>query len=395
MKASRIILPALWLVSAVEARFSFGQAYSAMERYNPFNEEEEEVDFLDQVLPATAATSTMLYGASLIAYGKQYPAQIHFITMLRATGYEKMEKALQVTKGNIRDAIFAVVWNAPSFLKAARSLRKMQDRVDQRKRILKVTTKAKADGIVTPNEAARIKRMNKKQIKNIQRDMKRLVKAGASLGKVWQALDFDEIKDVVKGFMFQMMAVLASGHNDSAIGKLIARWCLFLNLSSLLMDTNVKLDFPISKLILTRSLSSEGIDKKKEGAIENMAKAIYLGTSGFLVVARRQAASSLNSAMVSAAVFMRGLRAVIHTFWDKKDDDDTIWKKLGEKLETGAVGGVVMVALTVTGLIFRHREVDEEDKETEEAEYVKYVKTPLSTIESGIDRLSIVIDKIV
>lgn len=80
--------------------------------------------------------------------------------------------------------------------------------------------------------------------------MKRLVNAGASFMKVWSALDFDEIKDAGRGFLFQLMAVLCTGHNETLVGSLISRWCLFLNLGSLFLDTNSKLRYPISKLIL-------------------------------------------------------------------------------------------------------------------------------------------------
>lgn len=60
--------------------------------------------------------------------------------------------------------------------------------------------------------------------------------AGASLVKVWSALDVDEIKDVSRGFLFQLMAVLCTGHNETLVGKLISKWCLLLNLGTLFID---------------------------------------------------------------------------------------------------------------------------------------------------------------
>jgi len=70
-----------------------------------------------------------------------------------------------------------------------------------------------ADGIITPGEEKKLQRVKKKEIRDLQRNVKRLSRAGANLGTVFRVRDIDELMNLFKGFPFQNMAVLASDHS--------------------------------------------------------------------------------------------------------------------------------------------------------------------------------------
>ena len=55
--------------------------------------------------------------------------------------------------------------------------------------------------------------------------------------------------------MFIMTTVLASGNSDTFVGKVISRYCHWLNLASLILDLNRKIGFPLSRLIVLRDLN--------------------------------------------------------------------------------------------------------------------------------------------
>jgi hypothetical protein len=130
----------------------------------------------------------------------------------------------------------------------------------------------------------------------LPRDTKRPIRAGANLGTVFRVLDIDEPMDLIKGFLFQIMAVLASDHSDSRVATITSRWCLFLNLGDLILETDKKLGYPFVRLILTKKLrSTKHLDKHKVDAIVNIGKAIWHGISGCLVLFKVRLAKKLRS----------------------------------------------------------------------------------------------------
>lgn len=355
---------------------------------NPFDDEGYDGKPFGEVFyPGLRSLLTAVYGTSLVLFSHHTPGQIHFMTMFRATGHDKLEKAANAWKRNFRDAKFAIVRRAPSFLMARKSIKQMDDRIRYHRKLVAETRKAKADGTVTPSEAKKLAKLQKKEIRNIKRDMARLAKASTGLRQVFAALDFDEITDIGKGFLFQLLSVLATGHEDSSVGSLISGWCLFLNLGGLILDTNSKLDFPIAKIVLRKG----GFSKKmpNEDLVENTGKAVVFGTSGYLVIWRLGLARRLNAALLSSAVVMRGLRGFVKTIleWDD-DDDDGIWPSVGRFL-SGSTGGMLMIALTVAGFVAR------EKIEKGELTAPDWVLKPLKAVEKGIDAIAVAADKIV
>lgn len=86
------------------------------------DEEDDEATAFEQLLSACYATATTLYGTTLLLCSKSLAGQIHIITMLRATGFDRIDALIQKIRRNIRDAKWSVLRNAPSFIQAKRSL---------------------------------------------------------------------------------------------------------------------------------------------------------------------------------------------------------------------------------------------------------------------------------
>eukprot|EP00545_Synedropsis_sp_CCMP1620_P009766 CAMPEP_0119003968 /NCGR_PEP_ID=MMETSP1176-20130426/870_1 /TAXON_ID=265551 /ORGANISM="Synedropsis recta cf, Strain CCMP1620" /LENGTH=396 /DNA_ID=CAMNT_0006955619 /DNA_START=42 /DNA_END=1232 /DNA_ORIENTATION=- len=355
---------------------------------NPFDDEGYDAKPFNEVFyPSVRSLLIAIYGSSLVLFSHHTPGQIHVMTMFRATGQDKLEHAAEAWKRNFRDAKFAIVKRAPSFIMARQSIKHMDDRIKTHRNLVRETKMAKADGTVTPSEARKLKKLQKKEIRNIKRDMQRLAKASTGIKQVFAALDFDEMADIGKGFLFQMLSVLASGHQDSGIGALISGWCLFINLGDLILDTNSKLDFPIAKIMLRKGGFSKNIPE--DNVIENTGKAVVFGATGYLVLMKRGLARRMNTALISSAVVMRGLRGFVKTMldWDD-DDDDGIWPGVGRFLG-GSTGGLLMIGLTVVGFIAR------EKVEKGELTPPDWVLKPLLAVEKGIEGVAVAANKIV
>ena len=116
-------------------------------------DDEEETDVIAQ----TVATIQIIYGSALILYGRDFPEQILVLTMMKATGFATIETAVRAARKNLRKAIRFAVWRAPSFFKLRSSILHIHDRIDDVKRELAATRKAKEDGVITPEEERHLK----------------------------------------------------------------------------------------------------------------------------------------------------------------------------------------------------------------------------------------------
>jgi len=327
---------------------------------NPWDDDDdEEMSLQDKIFGTLNASGCSLYGFALLLFSTFFPGQIHLLTMMRATGYDKLQFMVRTLKRNIRDAILRVLWESPDFVGAALAMRNVKSHIEDAKGILRANRQARADGKVTPREALELKLRKKREIAQYKKDLRRIVQAGSSLGKVWKALDVDEIMDVGRSFLFQMMCVMASGHNKSILGSVISRWCLFWNLGTLILDTNAKLGYPIAKLVLRRSIKR--LENENAAAlVERTGEFILFSSAGYLTMFHNVAARHLNAAYISSSIIYRGLRDVVGIFWDREEDglitqsswNHGIWSVLGKMLE-GWTGGVFMLSLVVLGVYRR------------------------------------------
>jgi hypothetical protein len=293
--------------------------------------------------------------------------------MFRATGHDRIVRAAAEARKNFRQAKFRAVWGAPSFYGAHRSLTHLQDRVELHRKILEENRKARADGVVTAGEARRIRRLQRRQIRLLRTDIRRIINAGTNLKDVIVALDLDEMTDIAKSFLFQMLAVLSAGNGSgdehaTGLGAIVARWCILLNLASLALDVLKKLDYPLSRTVLgvfqrVRRLeeqqqqqrsnnSNDDVNNGRSGdqVLANTGRTLMYLLSGLLLAYDYALARHLNAALLSSAVVVKGLRTFVRTVldWDD-DDDDGIWPAV-ERFLGGVPGGIVMIALAAASL---------------------------------------------
>jgi len=100
--------------------------------------------------------------------------------------------------------------------------------------------------------------MNRREIRSVRRDMRRLARATLNIGRIIQVIQFNELIDIGQSILFQFLIVLfttsssLSSDNTSfsvSIGTFMANWCIFLNLGSLMLDTDRKLRHPIGNIL--------------------------------------------------------------------------------------------------------------------------------------------------
>jgi hypothetical protein len=354
--------------------------------HHVYDDEDNDAKPLSHVFyPALRAILTTIYGTVLILFAPHARCQIHCMTMFRVTGQKKLEQAIRTWRHNFLQAKFAIVRRAPSFLLAGRSILQVKHRIQHHRHLVQVAKKAKGDGTVTQREAKRLSRMHKREIRNLKRDMQRLIKASTSVGDVLRALDFDDVLDVVRSFLFQFLAVLATNHEKKGLGSVISNWCLFLNVGGLMSETHKNLGSPIATLI-------QHVFAKQEpnpGLVRSTGNVAVLGTAAYLVLSEKQAAGRLNMALLSSAVVMRGLKRFVKVMlsWDD-DDDDGIWPGLGRFLE-GGTGGALSIVLTAASM-FAIRKV-----ERNEFTPPDWLLRPLHAAEKGIQQLAVAADRIV
>lgn len=327
-------------------------------------DDEQQTDYAAE----SVATIQVLYGTALLLYGRNFPEQIMVLTMMRATGFATIETAIRTARKNMRMAVRFAIWRTPSFLKMRQSIFNIHNRIDDAKREMAATKKAKKDGVITPSEERELRRMHKRDIHLLRRDRARIQRGMINLGKFMQVLDLVEIFDIIKSFLYQLLAVLVSGHSDSTFCVVISSWCHFLSLGSLLVDGIQKL----MNSIIERQSFLDRVHKQGKVTIGLLGKAGILGFAFYLMEAHGDYARRLNAALLEAAIILRGLRYFVDAAWDR--DEDSALAKLAKRLEQ-TVGGLLLVILTSVSLYC----ADLDDMWTPQ-----YLLIPVEAIEKGI-----------
>jgi len=329
-------------------------------------DDEQETDYAAE----TVATLQVLYGTALLLYGKDFPEQMLCLTMMRATGFSTLEAAVRTARKNLRRAIRFAIWRAPSFLKLRSSILHIHDRIDDVKREMAATRKAKEDGVITPDEERQLKRMHKRDLRLLRRDRRRIQGGMVNVGKFLRILDLETIFEIIKSFLYQFVAVLSAGHSKSKLCIMICRWCHFLSLGSLLVDS-------IQKLMTSIEQRRTFLDRiHKRISIGLLGKTAIMIFAFYLVETHNVFARRLNAALLEAAIILRGLRYFVDAAWDR--DEDTILATLAKRLErTG--GGLLIAVLAAMSLFF----VDRDNMWTP-----RILLAPMEAIESGISTLA-------
>jgi hypothetical protein len=306
---------------------------------NDHDEDEDDDDdalLVSTILGASVWVATTVYGTALVFYGQRpylgeatgyllgFPGQVHFITMMRAAGYGKLEHAWNEARRNVRQAVRSAIRHAPSLLLARKSLRNLNRQWNNAKEILKETKKAKADGIITEQEERKIRRLHGRTMRQVKRDIRRLKRAMNSIARILDTLDVEELLDLVKGFTTCLFAVLASG-SANMYGRFIAWYYHYLNLSSLLLETNLKIGFPLSRMFLTHEMWEENLDEEEARRVKLTGTILMHMLSAYLFLFHHDVGVRLNAAFIGAALLTKGVFSLYETFgqtkWVDLDDD--------------------------------------------------------------------------
>ena len=312
--------------------------------------EEENTKIVGVIASKCISLLTTIYGVALLLHGlPTFKAQVHVLTMMRASGARKIERAVKTARQNFRSAYWAAVRNSPSLYYANRSLRRIDGRIASAKAILAETRKAKEDGIVTPAEERRLARMKRRYIRRLRGDAIRLRKAKSSLGRVFDALDVEGLWDILKELVVTTSTIMATGHNDSRFGKFVCRYCHFLNLGSLVCEANRRIGFPISRFIWTGELLDSDLDDEDHVGIAITGAIVSYGVSAYLILFQNSFALRLSAALLASVVILRGVSTLFIGRGASLDDMEFFMYKPDQRLL-----GLIMIALAMLGMHF-HR----------------------------------------
>ena len=316
--------------------------------FNPFPDEQDDRSILRQKLTSgLAASATTLYGIALLVYGRHFPRQIHIITLMRATGFDKLESIVRETRNNYRSAYRSAIFRAPSLLQAHHTIVNIDDRIRAARHVMQVTKEARADGKITPAEERKIRKLRKREIRLLHRDMKRMRRASLTVWKLIQLLDFDEILDIIQSFFFQISAILASGNSNSVVGSIISHWCYFLTLASLACDVSKKCGYPLVRFLIEFHLRETKLDKSQLDVVRNINTAVIYSVAAFVIMSEFGFACKLTAGLLVALIIVRGLRGLLYCFSASDDGHEAV-----HHMETTAAG-YLAILFTATSLYVR------------------------------------------
>jgi hypothetical protein len=145
-----------------------------------------------------------------------------------------------------------------------------------------------------------------------------------SVARIVDTLDVDELLDLVKGFSTCLFAVLASG-SANMYGRFIAWYYQYLNLSSLLLETNLKIGFPLSRMFLTHEMWEDNLEEEEARRVKLTGTILIHILSAYLFLFQYDFGVRLNAAFIGAALLTKGIFSLYETFcqtkWVDLDDD--------------------------------------------------------------------------
>lgn len=295
------------------------------------------------------------YGIALLLHGlPTFSAQVHVLTMMRASGAKKIERAMRKTRQNFRNAYWAAVRNSPSLYYANRSIQRINSRVATAKALLAETKRAKRDGLVTPAEERRLARMRRRYIRRLKGDARRLRRAKTSMGRILTALDLNGTWDVMKEIVVTLSTVMATGHHDSRLGRFVCRYCHFLNLGSLVHEANRRIGFPLSRFIWTGEFLDSDLDDEDHKGIAITGAIVSYGVSVYLIARHNSMALRLSASLLASVIILRGVSTLFIGRVGSLDDLEFFRYKPDQRLM-----GLAMIALAALGLQYQQLGYDE------------------------------------
>jgi hypothetical protein len=301
-----------------------------------------------KISSALCSSAITFYGIGLLLHGRHFPRQLHILTMLRATGFDKLEELVQQARQNYREAYRSAVCHAPDILKGRDTIQSIDERLRDAKHVLKVTKDAKADGKITWSEERRIRKLRRQEIRKLHHDMKRMRRASISVWKLIELLNFNEIQGIVNSFFFQMTAVLASGHSSTRNALFVSYWCYFFSLWTLANKTSQKLSRPLIRLPLKYHLIERNkLDKEMQEFVQNVDTTILFCVSAYLIIWKFGLACQLAASLMVGYIILRGVRGLSSLLFKEK-------RRVLDMLDREA-GGCIVVILSMLALYFRRQ----------------------------------------
>ena len=303
------------------------------------------------------AVSLMIsfYGVALLLRGlPTFSAQVHVLTMMRASGARKIERAMRKARQNFRDAYWAAVRNSPSLYYANRSIQRINSRVATARALLAETKRAKQDGVMTPAEERRLARMRRRYIRRLKGDARRLRRAKTSMGRILTALDLNGTWDIMKEIVVTLSTVMATGHHDSRLGNAVCRYCHFLNLGSLVHEANRRIGFPLSRFIWTGEFLDSDLDDEDHKGIAITGVIVSYGVSAYLIARHNSLALRLSASLLASVIILRGVSSLFIGRAGSLDDLEFFRYNPDQRLM-----GLAMIALAALGLQYQQLGYDE------------------------------------
>lgn len=294
---------------------------------------------------------SIYYGLGLLLYGQYLPNQILAITVLKVTGLSSLESAIRKMRINFRDAIASTLKNSPSLVMFAKTILTLNERKEMATKIMQETKKAKADGKITIKEASHISKLQRKQLRNINRDIRRLKRGTNSILQIWKALDFYEIAYIAREVVLDILLVVSSIHGDFFLGNLLKFYCIFVHMSRVIFRIVRHLGFPISTFLIQllpffpEDQSDDDVDPQDLHVIQLIGKTWVYMLTGFITYFYEDLAITINQALLAASITMHGITSIRRTMTTYKKENnhnhmDSLWT------------GIFTICLTAIGIYF-------------------------------------------
>jgi len=289
----------------------------------------------------------LFYGLALVLYGENFDHQVHFLVMMRVTGFQSVKQGVGVLSECIFHTHRQVKKEFPVLKKAQADLAAARMEVDKLK-----AAEAKLKDTEMSSETWRIIEARKILY---ARNAEALDEATESLEKIVEATQADAIWEVLEGFFGMTTAVMATGHHVEYVSRAIGLVCHVANFvmmgNSLL--NQLCLRSPVSAMLhrLLFGKDDELVPRHIKGTYGRIEQAMHqVAMWGvvlvFWVFANRQA-RHLHLSLLGAFITLTGLRWLLQGLTPGRHDSG-----IAQALRKPP-GGVVVVVVTILGYIGR------------------------------------------
>mmetsp|Transcript_35856 Transcript_35856/g.52429 ORF Transcript_35856/g.52429 Transcript_35856/m.52429 type:complete len:428 (-) Transcript_35856:409-1692(-) len=289
----------------------------------------------------------LFYGLALVLYGENFDHQVHFLVMMRVTGFQSVKQGVGVLSECIFHTHRQVKKEFPVLKKAQADLAAARMEVDKLK-----AAEAKLKDTEMSSETWRIIEARKILY---ARNAEALDEATESLEKIVEATQADAIWEVLEGFFGMTTAVMATGHHVEYVSRAIGLVCHVGNFvmmgNTLLEQLHVR--GPIATVLhhLLFGNDEQLIPQKARGTYKRVETALdkvlcWGAVTAFWVWANRPA-RRLHLSLLGAFVTLTGARWLLQGLSPGRHDSG-IAQALRKR-----PGALVVLAVALLGYVGR------------------------------------------